>query len=97
LVQRLPDNITADPRWQNIADTGIIQARWQGNELIVKGLSQRELLSSNSNSQARISSDLDCCNRCLHYSHQRCWNQISPLYGFQVVPEGYCPVFEAEE
>jgi Cft2 family RNA processing exonuclease len=93
----LPDNITADPRWQNIADTGIIQARWQGNELIIKGLSQRELLSSNSNSQARISSDLDCCNRCLHYYHQRCWNQISPLYGFQVVPEGYCPVFEAEE
>ena len=93
----LPDNISGDSRWKNIADTGIIQARWQGNELIIRGLSPRELLNSNTNSQARISSDLDCCNRCLHYHHQRCWNQISPLYGFKVIPEGYCPVFEAEE
>lgn len=91
----LPDSISSDSRWKNIADTGIIQARWQGNELIIKGVSQRELL--NSSSQARISSDLDCCNRCLHYHNQRCWNQISPLYGFKVIPEGYCPVFEAEE
>ena len=91
----LPDNITDDPRWNNIADTGIIQARWQGDELVVKGISQRELL--NSNSQARISSDLDCCSRCLHYNNQRCWNQFSPLYGFKVVPEGYCPVFEPNE
>lgn len=91
----LPDNISNDSRWKNIADTGIIQARWQGDELVVRGVSQRELLSSNS--QARISSDLDCCDRCLHFSNQRCWNQMSPLYGFKVVPEGYCPVFEAKE
>ncbi|MGF1588875.1 MAG: MBL fold metallo-hydrolase [Pleurocapsa sp.] len=91
----LPDNISDDSRWKNIADTGIIQARWQGNELVIKGVSQRELL--NSHNQARISSDLDCCNRCLHYHNQRCWNQFSPLYGFKVVPEGYCPVFEAND
>ena len=93
----LPDNILGDSRWKNIADTGIIQARWQGNELIVKGVSQRELLNSNSNAQARISSDLDCCSRCLHYQDRRCWNQQSPLYGFKVIPEGYCPVFETDE
>ncbi|MGL5076826.1 MAG: MBL fold metallo-hydrolase, partial [Waterburya sp.] len=91
----LPDTIGSDHRWKNIADTGIIQARWQGDELVVRGISQRELL--NSNSQARISSDLDCCNRCLHYHNQRCWNQASPLYGFKVIPEGYCPVFEPIE
>lgn len=91
----LPDAISSDPRWKNIADTGIVQARWQGDELVVKGISQRELISSNS--QARISSDLDCCNRCRHYNNQRCWNQLSPLYGFKVIPEGYCPVFEAVE
>ncbi len=89
----LPQNISNDPRWQNIADTGIIQARWQGDELVVRGLSQRELL--NTNNPARISSDLDCCNRCQHYSDRRCWNRASPLYGFKVIPEGYCPVFEA--
>ncbi|MEO0836411.1 MAG: MBL fold metallo-hydrolase [Cyanobacteria bacterium J06642_3] len=91
----LPNSITEDSRWNNIADTGIIQARWQGNELVIKGVSQRELL--NSNSQERMSSDLDCCNRCLHYSNQRCWNRFSPLHGFKVIPEGYCPVFEAKE
>lgn len=91
----LPDNISNDPRWKGIADTGIIQARWQGDELIVRGISQRELL--NTNSQIKISSDLDCCSSCLHYNSQRCWNQFSPLYGFKVIPEGYCPVFEALE
>ena len=91
----LPDNISNDSRWKNLADTGIIQARWQGDELVVKGVSQRELL--NSNNRSRISSDLDCCDRCIHYNNQRCWNHFSPLYGFKVIPEGYCPVFEAEE
>ena len=91
----LPDNISNDSRWKNLADTGIIQARWQGDELIVKGVSQRELL--NSNNRSRMSSDLDCCDRCIHYNNQRCWNHFSPLYGFKVIPEGYCPVFEAED
>ena len=91
----LPNNISEDSRWNSIADTGIIQARWQGNELVIRGVSQRELL--NSNSQERMSSDLDCCNRCLHYSNQRCWNRFSPLHGFKVIPEGYCPVFEAKD
>ena len=89
----LPQDISDDPRWQNIADTGIIQVRWQGDELVVRGLSQRELLDTNN--QARISSDFDCCNRCIHYSDRHCWNRASPLYGFKVIPEGYCPVFEA--
>jgi Cft2 family RNA processing exonuclease len=89
----LPDTITNDSRWNNIADTGIIEARWQGNELVVRGVSQRELL--NSHSEARISSDLDCCSRCRYYNGQRCWNRASPLCGFKVIPEGYCPVFEA--
>ena len=90
----LPDSISNDPRWKNIADTGIIQARWQGDELIVRGLSQRELLDTSD--RGRISSDLDCCDRCQHYSDRRCWNRASPLYGFKVIPEGYCPVFESK-
>lgn len=90
----LPDSISGDSRWNNIADTGIVQARWQGDELVVRGVSAKELL--NSSSQTRISSDLDCCSRCLHYSNQLCWNEFSPLYGFKVIPEGYCPVFEAK-
>ena len=89
----LPDAITADPRWQNFADTGLVEAHWQGEDLILRGLSQRELLAQGS--QARVPIDVDCCGNCIHMRGQRCWNQASPLHGFKVTTEGYCPVFEA--
>lgn len=88
----LPDAIIADPRWRNFADTGLVAARWQGEELVLRGLSQRELL--NQSSERLISSDLNCCGTCRFQRGQRCWNQASPLFGFKVTPEGYCPAFE---
>jgi hypothetical protein len=91
----LPEAIAADPRWQNFADTGLVEARWQGEELVLRGLSQRELLTQGSN--ARIPMNIDCCGNCRHQRGQRCWNPASPLYGFKVTPEGYCPVFEPVE
>ncbi len=87
----LPDAITVDTRWHNFADTGLIEARWQGEELVLRGLPQWELLTPTSD---RPPLALDCCGNCQHYRGQRCWNQISPLFGFKVAPEGYCPVFE---
>lgn len=89
----LPGAITSDPRWQNFADTGLIEVRWQGDELVLRGLSQRELL--NQGSTARVPPDLDCCGNCWHYRGQRCWNQTSPLFSFKVTPNGYCPAFES--
>lgn len=91
----LPEAIAADPRWQDFADTGLVEARWQGAELVLRGLSQRELLSQASNT--RVPMNIDCCGNCRHQRGQRCWNPASPLYGFKVTPEGYCPVFEAAE
>jgi Cft2 family RNA processing exonuclease len=88
----LPDAVTADPRWQQFGDTGLIEARWQGEELVLRGLSQRELL--NQNSDRFIWSDVDCCGTCKHQRGQRCWNPASPLYNFKVTLEGYCPAFE---
>jgi Cft2 family RNA processing exonuclease len=88
----LPDAITADPRWQHFADTGLIEARWQGEELVLRGLSQRELL--NQNSDRYTWTDVDCCGNCRHQRGQRCWNPASPLYNFKVTLEGYCPAFE---
>jgi Cft2 family RNA processing exonuclease len=88
----LPDAISADPRWRQFADTGLIEARWQGEELVLRGLSQRELL--NQNSDRYILSDVDCCGTCRHQRGQRCWNPASPLYNFKVTLEGYCPAFE---
>lgn len=40
----LPEAITKDLRWQQFADTGLIQGRWQGNELVIRGISQKEFL-----------------------------------------------------
>ena len=91
----LPEAIAADPRWQNFADTGLVEARWQGEDLVLRGLSQRELLQAGN--QLKMPTNIDCCSNCRHQRGQRCWNPTSPLYGFKVTPEGYCPVFEPTE
>ena len=87
-----PDSINSDPRWTKFSDTGIIEARWQGNELVLRGIPQRELLNADNN--PTVGEDIECCNSCVHYRAQRCWNPNSPLYEFKVMAEGYCPVFE---
>ncbi|MGB3652797.1 MAG: MBL fold metallo-hydrolase [Rivularia sp. (in: cyanobacteria)] len=91
----LSSNINKDPRWQQFADTGLIEARWQGEELVLRGLSQRELLLHNGD--RKQGSSLDCCGTCKHQRGQRCWNPASPLYNFKVTLEGYCPAFSREE
>lgn len=97
----LPNAIAADPRWRLLADTGLIEARWQGDELVLRGLPQRELLRQggdrlmdwmDANSPLR-----NCCGNCRHYRGQRCRNPISPLFEFRVTPEGFCPVFESAQ
>ncbi|MEM7554241.1 MAG: MBL fold metallo-hydrolase [Cyanobacteria bacterium P01_A01_bin.84] len=91
----LPDTITNDPRWRQFADTGLVAARWQGEELVLRGLSQKELI--NQNSDRFILSDVECCAICRHQRGQRCWNPYSPLYNFKVTLEGYCPAFERNQ
>ncbi|HLO52030.1 MAG TPA: MBL fold metallo-hydrolase [Kamptonema sp.] len=89
----LPNTIASDPRWSNFADTGLVEARWQGEELVLRGLSQRELISIGSDRP--LPAELECCGNCQHFRGQRCWNQLSPLFGFKVTPDGTCPVFES--
>lgn len=88
----LPNAIVTDPRWQEIADTGLVEARWQGEELVLHGISQRELLSQST--EAPMPTNVECCQNCIHCRGQRCWNQASPMFGFRVSLDGYCPVFE---
>ncbi len=95
----LPDAITADPRWRSLADTGLIEARWQGQDLVLRGLNQRELMNPSSDRPpAWVNGTVkECCFNCRHFRGQRCWNPNSPLFNFKVTPEGYCPVFEASQ
>lgn len=88
----LPNGITKDPRWRQFADTGLVEARWQGEELVLRGLSPRELIDQNS--ERFIWPNIECCGTCKHQRGQRCWNPASPLYNFKVTLEGYCPAFE---
>lgn len=88
----LPSALSNNPNWSSFADTGLIEARWQGNELILRGLSQRELLRQSS--VERIQVDLECCRNCEYLRGQTCGNSQSPLCGFPVTLEGYCPAFE---
>lgn len=89
---QLPSSIINDPRWHNFSDTGLVKARWQGEELVLRGLSQKEILSQTHDE--KLPREIACCGNCRHKHGQYCRNPASPLYGLQVSPEGYCPVFE---
>lgn len=89
---QLPSSIINDPRWHNFSDTGLVKARWQGEELVLRGLSQKEIL--NQTSDEKLPREIACCGNCRHRQRQHCRNPVSPLYGFEVTPQGYCPVFE---
>jgi Cft2 family RNA processing exonuclease len=90
----LPSEITSDPRWHNFADTGLIEARWQGGEIVIRGISQREILTRQH--ESNVPPDLACCANCQYQRGSRCYNTQSPLHGFKVTPDGFCPAFEAE-
>jgi len=90
---KLSQEIIKDIRWHNLADTGTIEARWQGNELVLRGLSQRELFRYKNEAQSQLF-DLDCCGNCSYQNNQQCYHPDSPLYGLKVPFEGYCPAFE---
>lgn len=90
LAVTLPQQIKTDPRWRGFSDTGLIEASWQGEMLVLRGLSQRELIAKHQT----VAPELQSCANCLHYRSQHCWNPASSLQGFKVAPEGYCPAFE---
>jgi len=90
----LPSPLTADPRWQKLADTGLVELRWQGEDLVIRGLAASEVLDPG---RRGISLEAECCANCIHCRGQQCRNPDSPLQGRRVSPEGHCPVFEAVE
>jgi Cft2 family RNA processing exonuclease len=84
--------ITTDPRWQRFADTGLVEVRWQGDELVVRGLSQRDILGFKTRPSVLPRAT---CGNCCHYQGQYCLNPSSALYTFKVTSDGYCPAYEA--
>lgn len=95
IITILPETLAADSRWQQLADTGIIQARWQGNDLVLKGVPQQEILRRVTGHSGPGTAKT--CQHCRFLQNQFCRNPISPLGGFRVNPDGYCPVFEPSQ
>ncbi|AIE72921.1 hypothetical protein D082_03920 [Synechocystis sp. PCC 6714] len=91
----LDGQIMENSRWAKFGETGIVQARWQGEELILRGISQRELLRQSQT--IRGLADGDCCTNCLYFQHYHCRNPESPLMGLQVRGDGHCPVFRSAD
>jgi Cft2 family RNA processing exonuclease len=85
----LPGDVITDPRWRSLADTGLITATWQGDDLVIKGLSARDLLLERGSTQESMA----CCATCEFCRQQRCWNEASALHGFKVSLDGYCPAY----
>lgn len=89
----LPTAIASDPRWHNFADTGLVEARWQGQEIVLRSITQREIL--NRQHELDLPPETPCCGNCRHQRGSRCYNPRSPLNGFRVTPDGCCPAFES--
>ena len=92
IILTLPPEIIDDPRWLNFAETGLIEARWQGEELIVRGITQRELLSTEPINPSEHQSI--ACSNCLYYRSFRCTNPESPLYDLKVSSDASCQAFK---
>jgi hypothetical protein len=88
---QLPSTLTADARWQSFAETGIIEARWQGENLILRGVDPAELAEITN----RLAPDRAACDNCHFYQQRSCQQPRSPLFGRLVAPDGRCPEFMA--
>lgn len=91
IVLTLPVQIESDPRWTQLADTGIVEASWQGDQLVIRGLNQQELMQVK---PRNLETAGQTCYSCRHLRGQRCRNPDSPLVGLQVTSDGSCAAFE---
>jgi Cft2 family RNA processing exonuclease len=87
----LPTEFATDPRWAGFADTGIVEAYWQDDRLILRGMSPAEIVG---NRRQTPEQERRCFN-CQGYQNQRCTNPASALFQLQVTPDGYCLAFRS--
>ncbi|MEO0867210.1 MAG: MBL fold metallo-hydrolase [Cyanobacteria bacterium J06642_11] len=86
---QLPQAVTTDARWQGFAETGIIEAQWQGENLVLRGVDPTEVMAISN----RLAPDRAVCDNCQFYQKRSCQQPQSSLFGKLVAPDGYCPDF----
>ncbi len=85
---RIADSVLADPRWQHLAATGILAAKWTKGGLMLKPASHKSLAVD-----VAISSGVDCCAVCEFFDGYLCRGEDSPLYKRDVDPTAKCFAF----
>jgi Cft2 family RNA processing exonuclease len=86
----LPPEFAIDPRWAGFADTGIVEAYWQDNQLVLRGMAPPEITGTAIAATAR-----SCANCQWYATDRRCTNPAAPLFRLQVTPDGDCLEFVA--
>ncbi|MFB2937625.1 MBL fold metallo-hydrolase [Aerosakkonemataceae cyanobacterium BLCC-F154] len=86
---RIPEEIIeTDPRWQMLAETGVLKAKWEGFHLKLSPLTQRDIVL-----EEAIASGEDCCAVCNFFRAGKCQSEESPLFSFSVDPTSKCLEF----
>ncbi len=90
----LADEIALDPRWQALAETGLLEIEWQGDGLLIRGISPQKLMDRGRVTGSQNRRPTDCCQTCSFYRNQYCCNPESPLESMRVLVESYCQEFQ---
>jgi Cft2 family RNA processing exonuclease len=85
---RIADSVLEDPRWQHLAATGLLSAKWTKGGLMLKPANHKSLVVDSA-----IASGLDCCAVCEFFDGYLCRGEDSPLYKRDVDPAAKCPEF----
>jgi Cft2 family RNA processing exonuclease len=85
---RIADSVLEDPRWQHLAATGLLSAKWTKGGLMLKPASHKSMAVDSA-----IASGIDCCAVCEFFDGYLCRGEDSPLYKRDVDPTAKCPVF----
>jgi Beta-Casp domain/Zn-dependent metallo-hydrolase RNA specificity domain len=85
---RIADSVLEDPRWQHLAATGLLSAKWTKGGLMLKPASHKSFAVDSA-----ILSGMDCCAICEFFDGYLCRGEESPLYKRDVDPAAKCPAF----
>ncbi len=88
---RIADSTLADPRWQHLAATGLLSAKWTKGGLLLKPASHKSFAVD-----AAIATGNDCCAACEHFDGHLCRSEASPLYHRDVDPGAKCAEFHRQ-
>jgi Cft2 family RNA processing exonuclease len=101
----LPAEIADRAQWQALAETGLVEAKWEGEALVLRGMSSRALQrEANANWGSNAANGTNICANCVFFrpstsnrAKSRCDQPRSPMYRFAISPNGSCPEYADSE